>query len=263
MNSDLRLIAETLALGETHRGECPECGRRDTFTMTRKDDGVVYNCYSAGCDLVPSGFGGATRSLVRSTGASSKPEFLPLPNKLQELSDEQVQVLQNTVGFMAEHVRISGVLYAPERRRYAFPIYSPTWERRGYVLRSYDGGYPKSLTHREKDEHMLGWFRATTTDGLTVVVEDIPSAVRLAYHGINAVAMCGGEIGEGPITELMEVSTSVRWAFDDDATRKAVAHHRRWRFYFEDSRVVELARDVKDMNEDEVIELIKGMKDEL
>ena len=43
-----------LSEGETTRSDCPVCDGRNTFTAT-KDDGLVkYNCYKLGCSLVPS-----------------------------------------------------------------------------------------------------------------------------------------------------------------------------------------------------------------
>ena len=40
-----------LRLGEQYRGNCPACDGYNTFTATRTGDGVLFNCYKAGCQL--------------------------------------------------------------------------------------------------------------------------------------------------------------------------------------------------------------------
>ena len=40
-----------LQLDERHRGDCPVCNGRNTFTVSRTLEGILYNCYKAGCNL--------------------------------------------------------------------------------------------------------------------------------------------------------------------------------------------------------------------
>jgi hypothetical protein len=40
-----------LQMEEGYRGDCPMCNGRNTFTVTRKVDGTLYNCYKAGCSI--------------------------------------------------------------------------------------------------------------------------------------------------------------------------------------------------------------------
>ena len=44
---------ESLSLrqDETHRGNCPECGGRNTFTATRSLGNILYNCYKNSCRI--------------------------------------------------------------------------------------------------------------------------------------------------------------------------------------------------------------------
>lgn len=37
--------------GTTHRGDCPLCGGRNTFTVTRSIGGMLYNCYKNTCNI--------------------------------------------------------------------------------------------------------------------------------------------------------------------------------------------------------------------
>lgn len=41
----------SLRQDETHRGNCPECGGRNTFTVTRSLGNILYNCYKNSCRL--------------------------------------------------------------------------------------------------------------------------------------------------------------------------------------------------------------------
>jgi hypothetical protein len=252
---EIKLMASLLAAGETHRGECPECGKRDTFTVTADDEGFVYNCYSANCSL-SGGSGTRGRSLVAPEKHLSCNRYSPFLEPLEELNDEQRLQLDERIGFTAEHIALSHVRWCTSQRRYAFPIFSPLWERRGFVLRSYEGRYPKALTHMERDTNLLGWFRQDVRDTRVYVVEDIPSAVRLSFLGRMAVAMCGGSVGPDAVRELAEQAAEVVWAFDEDATRKALDHHKKYRVWFSHSSVQPLERDIKDMTDTEIKELI-------
>ena len=41
----------TLSMDTSHRGDCPACGGRNTFTVTRGIGGILYNCYKNTCRL--------------------------------------------------------------------------------------------------------------------------------------------------------------------------------------------------------------------
>jgi hypothetical protein len=38
-----------LSVGETHRGECPVCHGKNTFTVTNDTGNILYNCYKNSC----------------------------------------------------------------------------------------------------------------------------------------------------------------------------------------------------------------------
>jgi hypothetical protein len=40
-----------LAMGMTHRGSCPVCGRHNTFTVSNDSGTLLYNCYAHSCNL--------------------------------------------------------------------------------------------------------------------------------------------------------------------------------------------------------------------
>jgi hypothetical protein len=245
-------LGEPLEDGQTLRDDCPECGRRKTFTITRRDEGLVYNCYSANCDLDGGVVGASNRPRILTPGEMDRPKRkLPEPfaEPLVKLVTSQEEELNERFNLHAGSYR--GVRWCPTMRRYAFPILGPLGERRGYVLRSLDPSvYPKALTHLECDAPALSWHRTDSTAPV-VAVEDIPSALRLWAAGHNAVALLGTSCGADKAAELSYASKRIVWALDADATKTAVHLERRHRFLFDGSVVAVLKCDIKDMTEEE------------
>ena len=40
-----------LGEGDTVRGDCPDCGGKNTFTANKSGGAVLYNCYKLGCKI--------------------------------------------------------------------------------------------------------------------------------------------------------------------------------------------------------------------
>jgi hypothetical protein len=51
-----------LAEGQSIRKACPQCGKSNTFTATKKDGKIMYNCYSLSCGLKGAVSTGMTRA---------------------------------------------------------------------------------------------------------------------------------------------------------------------------------------------------------
>jgi ribosomal protein L37AE/L43A len=256
-SDDFKLTMEGLAVGDTHRGECPKCGRKDTFTMTRKDQGaVVWNCYSTRCGFSGNA-GGVRMNVVRTTPRQQK--VTPFTGELRELSEQEKAFLNDKIGFGGRHLAASGVRYAPGEDRFAFPIFAPTGARRGWVLRAYgcDDLRRKALTRLDREEPHLSWYPGARFSNNVLVVEDIPSAVRAAVHYPGwVVAMCGGGIGPDYVRELTAYAKNIVWAFDQDATASALRHHRTYGLCFESSSVLPLEADLKDLDEPTLKEVL-------
>lgn len=256
---EVSLLSERLPVGETYRGDCPDCGRRDTFTITRNTDAVVYNCYSAHCTC--AGYLGGGRRLLEIPNAR-KQSFTPYLGELQELTTSQLLYLSRKVGWDQWHVALARPMYSPTEDRFAYPIYGPMGPRRGWVLRSYDPSCPprwKALTRMDSAEPHTSWYRSDPSDGRILVVEDTPSAVRAARYWPNVVAINGGNLGPGYVQELTSHNgRRVTWALDGDATNTAIKLHRKYSLFFDSSMVLVLHEDIKDMGEKELAQLAKG-----
>lgn len=255
--SEIKLISETLDDGETYRGDCPSCGRRSTFTITKQSDGAVFNCFRATCTL-RGNIGVSPSVLTRSKQDGGRKKFHPYTGELRELDESQKEFLSRKIGFTAVHLNRSRVLYAAIDDRYAYPIFDPIGKRVGYVLRDYSGfdGGRKSITRMESDTSNCSWYRGESLSPALLtsvaVVEDIPSAVRLSCYVPITVAMNGSNINDDVRRELASYATNVIWAFDRDNTTNAIKNHRKSALMFDRSTVWVLDKDIKDMTEEEL-----------
>ena len=254
--SSIMITASNLQLGEQIRTTCPFCGSQDnTFSIARTDDGcTVWNCFRASCKR--SGKRGSG-NLVHARLRPSKPRKLnPYRGTLQRCDTEQYKYLADNIGWTPSHCDIGNPLLASDINRYAYPIYDPMGLRRGHVLRSYNkDAQVKALTRMDKDEPHMSWYRTHPQLPMVVVVEDIPSAVRVALY-TNAVALCGTGCSYNYALEIAAHAKHVVWALDADALVLSIKLHQKHKLLFDESSVLPIDMDFKDMSEERVKEYV-------
>lgn len=257
--TEILLEASALGPGERMRTICPACrgGQSSEHSLSIRvaDDGaILWNCFRASCDTIGAKWG--TR-VVRTRHTPREQTIRPYTGELRYCTDEELAFLEETIGWTEEHLPIARPLYAPKERRYAFPVFGPTGARRGYVLRSWQGNTKyKALTRMDVAEPHMSWYKRDS-ESPVVVVEDIPSAVRAARY-VNAVSLCGTGCGHDYLNELSAHTRRVMWALDADATSLAIQLHRKGSLLFDESRVLVLTKDIKDMDEADVAVLLGG-----
>lgn len=135
-------------------------------------------------------------------------------------------------------------------------VWSPKGLPRGWVLRALTSGQrTKALTYINENEEGMSWYK-TTPHAPTVVVEDIPSAVRSAAH-LNSVALLGTGIGASRAAEIGTHATRpIIMALDQDATAESFKWARKWGLLWGDVKVLPLKKDLKDMTEDELCSVL-------
>lgn len=262
--SDILMSAAELEPGQRMRLLCPTCGGGSsgelTLSVSVDDTGaVLWHCFRASCGA--SGRHGGGR-LIRERHTPRQQTARPFRGELQTLTEDQACFLHERIGWTEQHISMARPRWAPEEQRYAFPVFGPMGTRRGYVLRSYAtniGSAPKALTRMDVEEPHLSWYRFASDTPVTIIVEDIPSAVRAAMY-VNAVSLCGTGAGPDYVNEISAHAQNVVWALDADATRLAVKLHRYNSLLFRDSRVLPLEKDLKDMSEEELAEVLGGIK---
>ena len=245
--NDIRLLSEQLSPGETLRTTCPACSGgssgEQSFSITRDDVGIVWVCHRAKCGLT-----GATNSTTFAGTQSSAPpqsrpkwegKTYPIPPKVAE----RIQSLWHL-----SELPPTWYWTTDKGGRVAMSVLSPSGAHRGWLLRSVSGAEPKALTYINEGEEGLSWYK-TNPDAPTVVVEDIPSAIRAGQH-VNAVALLGTGVG---MSRAQEISSHSRRpivvALDQDATDTAFRIARKYALLWGDVKVLPLKQDLKNMEE--------------
>lgn len=101
----------------------------------------------------------------------------------------------------------------------------------------------------------MSWYRRRDSNKL-LIVEDIPSAVRAYFHfDGDVMAICGGNVGNDYIQEVAKNAKNLVWALDEDNTIGAIKLNRKFGLFFESSRAIQLAKDLKNMTEQEIQEV--------
>lgn len=138
--------------------------------------------------------------------------------------------------------------------RVIFPMYAPNGRVRGEQFRSYSGDLPKAFTSVELAENAISWYRFRKYSRILVLVEDVPSAVRIAQtERVDALALLGTTLNHERIAEIRaEEYTRVWLSLDRDATAQAIGHKRKFDPYLKGLMLKTLGdNDVKDMTKDE------------
>lgn len=234
---------------------CPSCGRAKKLSISHLEDGsILYHCFRPLCALHRGG--SITPNGVRtlSTKATTVTYVTrPYTGVIESLPDEVKTPLYNELGFDDWHTEMGRPMWAPEDLRVAFPILNPMGTRDGWCLRSYSGQEPKSLTRMDVARPSHSYYGCNT--GPTIVVEDIPSALRASRY-LNSIALLGTGLGNDAAIEIAANRSDVIFALDKDATAQALRLQSRHRLLFNNSSVLFLGTDLKDMNEDDLAALL-------
>lgn len=251
-HADIKLEASDLELGENKRVLCPACNggqsQELSLSITLGEDAVLrWQCFRAKCDL-GSGSNAQSHVAVQST---------PLV-KVRKKFEGQVTDLNE---FYRDWIREQWGIEDPDHwwytneygGRIAMSIRSPKFVHRGWVLRDITGNAStKALTYIDQDEEGLSWYK-TTPYAATVVVEDIPSAVRASTCGVNAVALLGTGVGVDRAIEIAEnARNGIIMALDNDAIDLSFRWAKKYTLLWGSVSVLPLSKDMKDMDQEEL-----------
>ena len=249
-----------LTEGQSIRQSCPKCGRKNTFTATKRDGKVIYNCYSISCDLVGRLSTGMTREEIMS---------YTLKEPLVETFSKNNQV--DTFVY-PEHVTTSGnsdvgrfrqrwpvlngttLMYDIKDKRAVFPIHKD-----GILIdaigRALDGAIPKWYRYSGAAKH----YERTMgdTNGVYVIVEDVISAITVAKvcPNVTGIAILGTNINYDHM-EYLQDYTKIIVALDPDATHKSNEYKREIESWTGiNTMVMMLQDDIKYKTEEDVLKL--------
>ena len=256
--SYILLEAANLSTGENIRVLCPSCRGGATeevsLSITLCEDGVLrWQCFRTKCSL-GQGTVSYSPNIPRTKSATDRPKVKAT------FEGETMNLRASYAEWIMKHWGIEDPpywYYTPEMGgRIAMSIRSPKFTHRGWVVRDIKGtALKKALTYIDEGEQGLCWYK-THKDAPTLIVEDIPSAVRASKY-LNTCALLGTGIGLDRAVEIADNSTSVIVALDQDATSQSFRLAKKYSLLWGDVKVLPIKKDFKDMTEDEICQILQ------
>tara|TARA_R110000868_G_scaffold135430_2_gene347938 strand:+ start:61 stop:870 length:810 start_codon:yes stop_codon:yes gene_type:complete len=217
--------------GESRRVSCPECGGYNTFTVSRVDGRVLYNCYKNSCGT--KGGVAQKRSVdalkarfkqvqwgVRGVVDTYLPEFTLPPTVTTNLETAACLEYIDDMNIQASiDEGYATIMYDFAQERCVFLIHDDNKNMLGAVGRSLcKDVLPKWKRYDRRKDLM---FFCGARQGTAVLVEDCASACTVFASGYTGVALLGTSLNENHIYQL-RVFDKVIVALDADASKKAI-----------------------------------------
>lgn len=252
----IEILGSELQPGETIHDLCPVCeggsSNEKSLAITRADDGnLLYVCHRASCNAK----GGTKGMGTPYVSVAAKKVRKRFEGELQPLSEWKLKKIHELWGISDPPAWYWTPSYGG---RVAMSIRSPKYMHRGWVLRDIRGrARTKALTYIDEGEESLSWYKKSPR-APTVLVEDIPSAVRASRY-INAVALLGTKVGVDKAHEIAQYAPKpIIVALDQDATSTSFDIVLRYAALWGDTSIIMLKKDIKNMTEIELCELMKN-----
>jgi len=243
--------------GATKRMDCPSCKGKNTFTVSKLNGVLIWNCYKLGCDARGSSMVGMTAAEIKAALASrqaiaeSKLEVdaptMEIPvNFSYNLSDKRMQDF-------IKRWDLSGVplLYDVATSRAFFVITNEKGRIIDAVGRTLRGDVPKWLRYSgNADYYYHGRGR------VAVVVEDAISACAVAKHVPNATgfALLGTNMN-GKHMDALQKYDKVVVALDPDAALKSLELVQKCKSRSIEATAMMLKNDIKYLVDEDIVKL--------
>jgi hypothetical protein len=235
-----------MPLNETVYRDCPSCGGKKKFSVTRTAHGVLWNCFKLSCREKGSDIVSGELLPPNKKRTKLKPytrDFLPL-------GIEDRQYFEERFDHFPHDVRKT------DDGRYLLPVYTPNQYVRGWVVRepwddwapvSGTGRLPKAVLYMHAAGPTQSWYHILSGPRKVVLVEDQMSGYAVQQAGVSACALMGTQLDNDKIREIAQQKPDeVIIALDADATDQAFKLARKWGLAFRKTRVAILQRDLKD-----------------
>ena len=244
----------TPSLGDTYRGDCPECGGKSTFTLSNIEGTAIWNCYKAACKV-----GGKTRVGVRARDMMKRMETdapltaFVLPDNIVRSSPE-ISVFRRKWNLTNDKLDLR---YDVLDNRIVFPVVSngiivdavgrSTWNKSYMKWKRY-GNVKLPYTYGSGDT--------------AVIVEDAISAAVVGMHTtLVGLALLGTSVTAECKDYIKNKYSNVIVALDPDARSKAISIRMELTSSLKSTKVLSLQDDLKYMNSHD-LNTLKRMSDE-
>jgi len=205
-----------LGEGDTVRGDCPDCGGKNTFTANKSGGAVLYNCYKLGCKISGVHTVGMTAADIQARMQEIEQDK-PKPKVEAMVLPEYVVPSGSGLDAFRDKWDLwdQGLMYDLKDRRAVFPIFI-----NGVMLdavgRALAGAEPKWLRYTGKANYFIAGIGETV-----VVVEDVISAITVSKLGFTGMAILGTSLSVAHMEQLGNYS-QVIVALDPDAAHKTL-----------------------------------------
>jgi hypothetical protein len=243
--------------GTPYRATCPWCGGKNTFTATKEDGTVLYNCYKLDCRIKGATSTGMTAEEImgrlrpRTTSAKEEQELLTWPEHVVTPSAEHTL---HTKFVKRWDLDYEYLMYDVKDRRIVFPI-----RDKGRLIdavgRALDGAIPKWYRY----SGIADVYKRTIgkPSGVVLIVEDVISAITAAklYPGLTGMAILGTSLGAAQMQHL-DGFYKVIVALDPDAAHKTLTYKREIEAWTGlDTRALRLDDDLKYKVHSDIVKL--------
>lgn len=254
ITDEIMLYAAALNLGENCRVVCPHCQggstKEKSLSITLDEDGAVkWQCFRAKCALTKGSEFGFPHNRPVQVAEQSIRMKSSFEGPTEPLRESDLKWIESKWGITDP----PHWYYTPKYGgRIAMSIRTPKFQHAGWSLRALDPkAHTKALTFVGAGQIGMSWYK-TVPQAPTVIVEDIPSAVRASKY-VNSVALLGTGIGLSRAKEIADNTTGpIIVALDNDATDLSFKYAEKYKLLWGDVRVLPLKIDIKDMPEDAV-----------
>jgi hypothetical protein len=205
-----------LGEGDTVRGDCPDCGGKNTFTANKSGGAVLYNCYKLGCKISGVHTVGMTAADIQARMQEVEQDKPKPKAEIMELPEYVVRSGSGLDAFRDKwDLWDQGLMYDLKDRRAVFPIFIDN-VLIDAVGRALAGAEPKWLRYTGKANYFIAG-----TGNTAVVVEDVISAITVAKLGFTGMAILGTSLSVAHMEQLGNYS-QVIVALDPDAAHKTL-----------------------------------------
>lgn len=244
---------------------CPSCegGRtkESSLSVSREGDTLKWLCHRASC-----GFAGCEsllfvpRDINISIPKKTRTFFSsgPLPTSHYDFLFQMYGIDASATDKAGLQITYNFCTETSTPGRIVIPVLTRDLMLRGSNLYAVSPNeIPKSKIVREREVVGMAWFTNPSSDK-TIIVEDCYSAIRASKH-VNAVALLGTTLSHEGVEELIATNIPKNYlALDNDAFSKTLSYVYEYRNKIK-LTAVSLTKDIKNLSEQELIELIEGL----
>jgi hypothetical protein len=252
----IKLAALSLPVGESDQIVCPAC-QKPKLSITRLDDGIVYNCWRPSCSM--KGYIGSNPSEILSSLAHSgfKPRVYSEPSYEidAEFCRERLLKYQITLYKWKKN----GCKMNEDKDTLIMPLRGPSGLPFGISTKTFGSSAKKSMHYIEKEQPMIHFPTASTVHTNTIIlVEDIISAIKIEeVTRYPTAALLGTTLDEEKIKGILKRGhrNVVLW-LDLDARAKSIETKRKYSLFFDSFCNIITPEDPKDTKVSDIVKTL-------